>query len=194
MLKRTDKNCIKCGVALSEANWKRHSRIGYINKCNDCLRAEKRAWIAKWASEHREESARRYRRYKANLRLNDPVRARAKSAYEDCRKRALSHGLPFDLTGKAVLAMMREAIVCPYFGWTLTHATGKAKTLASLDRIDSKRGYTQDNVTVISYLANLMKSSATEAELLAFANGILRVHSAPQPAAYRTVEKVKKNG
>lgn len=46
----------------------------------------------------------------------------------------------------------------------------------SLDRIDSSRGYTKDNIQVISYKANRMKSNATEQELISFAKGVLAVH------------------
>ena len=61
----------------------------------------------------------------------------------------------------------------------------KANTLASVDRIDSKLGYTQDNIQIISYLANLMKSHASEEELVSFANGVLAIHY------FRTIEKLQ---
>lgn len=182
MSKQTDKTCIKCDVLLTEENWKRYNRLGYVNKCNSCLNAEKLAWSNAWNKSHRAEATVRSNRHKAKMRLTDPVKWRARSAYGDCRKRAIKQGMPYDLTPKFVLQLMREAIVCPYFGWTLTHAAGKARTLASLDRIDSAKGYTQDNVKVISYLANLMKSFATEEELLAFANGVQRLHAASTEA------------
>lgn len=47
----------------------------------------------------------------------------------------------------------------------------------SLDRIDSTKGYTKDNIQVISRLANIMKNNATEQELVSFAKGVLAVHS-----------------
>jgi len=81
--------------------------------------------------------------------------------------------MPFDLTSAFVVNLMRQSTECPYFHWTLTHLPGKQKTLASLDRVDSAKGYTVDNVCVISYLANLMKSSADQEELHMFAQGIL---------------------
>ena len=46
----------------------------------------------------------------------------------------------------------------------------------SLDRIDSSKGYTKDNIQVISRIANIMKNNATEQELLSFAKGVLEVH------------------
>ncbi len=46
----------------------------------------------------------------------------------------------------------------------------------SLDRIDSSKGYTPDNIQVISYKANKAKNNLTEAELVEFAKGVLAVH------------------
>lgn len=65
--------------------------------------------------------------------------------------------------------------VCPYLGTPFVmHDKQKA---ASLDRVDSTKGYTKDNVRVISYMANRMKNNATKEQLIAFAKGVLAVHS-----------------
>jgi len=50
----------------------------------------------------------------------------------------------------------------------------KTRYAASLDRIDNTKGYTPDNIQVISRKANSMKLDATPEELILFAEWILR--------------------
>lgn len=69
---------------------------------------------------------------------------------------------------------------CPIMGIKLECCSGKPggkKNSPSLDRIKSNKGYTKDNIMVISHLANMMKSMATEQELLIFAKYILSKYS-----------------
>ena len=66
--------------------------------------------------------------------------------------------------------------VCPALGIKLNINSGKPgayRNSPSLDRIDNKKGYTKDNIQVISQLANAMKCHATNEELLTFAKWIL---------------------
>lgn len=169
--------CIKCQAVLDESNWPKAARDNWVHKCGDCLSREKTLWARTWRKGHPLEARERSRRHKTNLRLFHPMRARARDAYNDCRKRALAQGMEFDLTSKFILSLLRTQTVCPYLGTNLTYAIGgKDKTLASIDRIDSSKGYTQDNVQVVSYLANLMKSHATPEELFQFAMGVMRMN------------------
>lgn len=64
--------------------------------------------------------------------------------------------------------------VCPYLNVPFVPLDKELSP--SLDRIDSSKGYTPDNIRVISYKANRMKSNATEQELISFAKGVLKVH------------------
>jgi hypothetical protein len=66
---------------------------------------------------------------------------------------------------------------CPFLGCELTSVRGQGRqpTNASLDRIDSSKGYIPGNVQVISDLANRMKQNASTDELIAFAKGVLKV-------------------
>lgn len=65
--------------------------------------------------------------------------------------------------------------VCPYLGVGFIPLDKDYGY--SLDRIDSSKGYTPDNIQVISRLANIMKNNATKEQLIAFAKGVLAVHS-----------------
>ncbi len=65
--------------------------------------------------------------------------------------------------------------ICPYF--KVPFVPLDRNWGHSLDRIDSSKGYTKDNIQVISKLANVMKNAASEEQLISFAKGVLEVHT-----------------
>lgn len=83
--------------------------------------------------------------------------------------RAKKKGLEFSLTKKDIVI----PDLCPILNIPLERAKEKVKSGSiSLDRINSELGYTADNVHVISFMANTMKSNASPEELLLFAKWI----------------------
>jgi hypothetical protein len=55
---------------------------------------------------------------------------------------------------------------CPVFGFKLEFNTaGFRETSPSIDRIDSSKGYTKDNIQIISWKANRLKAYATVEDL-----------------------------
>lgn len=65
--------------------------------------------------------------------------------------------------------------VCPILGIPLGAVSGKSGGKAnspSLDRIDESKGYTVDNIHVISHKANMMKLDASKDELKKFAEWV----------------------
>lgn len=55
-----------------------------------------------------------------------------------------------------------KPLILNHFKWT-----------PSIDRIDATKGYTKDNIQVISKQANAMKWDSTKEELVEFAKGVL---------------------
>jgi hypothetical protein len=93
-----------------------------------------------------------------------------KKLVSDARRRAAARGYEFNLDA----AKMERPATCPVFGWRLVYQAERRRkpNSASLDRIDSSRGYTTDNVWVISWRANMLKSDASAAELRAVADAL----------------------
>lgn len=87
------------------------------------------------------------------------------------KSRARIKNIEFDLT----IDDIKIPKYCPILGIELISKSGKPggqKSSPALDRKDSKKGYTKDNIQIISHLANMMKSHADEYELLKFADWI----------------------
>lgn len=89
------------------------------------------------------------------------------------KHRARKKQIPFDLTVDDIFI----PDICPILGIKLVRRLGQGygagPSSPSLDRIDTNKGYTKDNVHVISYKANAMKSNATAEELKLFATWII---------------------
>ncbi len=93
--------------------------------------------------------------------------------YYSAKTRATKKGLEFSITVDDIVIPKR----CPVLGITLKAGVGggtvsvaKLESSPTLDRIDNSRGYTPDNICVISLRANNLKRDATlyEMECLAY--------------------------
>ena len=78
--------------------------------------------------------------------------------YRNAKRRAKDIGWAFDLE-------WRELIIpemCPLLNTPIVVNQGKLQpTSPSLDRLDSSKGYTKDNVWIISHRANTIKNNST---------------------------------
>jgi len=82
------------------------------------------------------------------------------------RQRAKRSGLPHTLTRDDIIIPTH----CPVLGIELHLENRQGKYAApSIDRIDNKRGYTPDNIVIVSVRANILKSDATLTEMKALA-------------------------
>lgn len=75
----------------------------------------------------------------------------------NARKRSKKKGLEFELTLKDLVKL--KNVTCPILGCKLLYCPGiDQKRSASLDRIDSSKGYTKENVRIISSEGNWLKN------------------------------------
>ncbi len=90
----------------------------------------------------------------------------------NARNRAAKSGVEFALTRDDIHIPER----CPVLGIKLRRncVRGPAVTSPSLDRLNPRRGYTADNVVVMSHQANLIKSNVSSRELFRIARWMQR--------------------
>ena len=73
------------------------------------------------------------------------------------------------LTAEELLQLIPKDLKCPVFGTKFSFGKGHnwkyKQNSMSVDRIDNNKGYNKDNIVIVSFKANAMKSSATLKEL-----------------------------
>lgn len=94
--------------------------------------------------------------------------------YVSARTRSRLRDIEFSLVPEDIIIPK----YCPYLNVELTRIQGQGKvdTNASIDRINRNKGYTKDNIQIISNLANRMKNSSSMSQLLVFAENVLKLH------------------
>lgn len=124
-----------------------------------------------WAKEYYKNNKDRWKTYDTTKYNYDPKKRLLLKAKTNAKR----NNLEFNLS----IEDIHIPTHCPYIGCVLTttRGNGLVQTNMSIDRIDSTKGYVKGNVQVMSYLANRMKSDATEEQLVAFAKGVLNIHS-----------------
>lgn len=108
-------------------------------------------------------------------------------ALANIKRRAKDYGLEFSLT-KADLVFPENCACCGQrMEIAATEAGGPARHSPSVDRIDSAKGYTPDNIAFICYRCNTLKKDGTVEE---FENIIAYMRrSGPQAVAYLSLVK-----
>lgn len=123
-------------------------------------------WMKKYRREHKEQLAVYSKNYRETHREEFIWRG-AKSASK-------RRGIEFSIEISDIVIPK----YCIYLGCRITNTINDSRqgTNSSIDRIDPSKGYVKGNIQIISDLANRMKSNATEEQLIAFAEGVLRIH------------------
>jgi hypothetical protein len=92
-----------------------------------------------------------------------------KELYLKLQSSAKKRNIPFELTVYEMY-LIDFPITCPILGIPLRWNIGEAKDDSySFDRVDSSKGYSFDNIQILSLKANRAKNNLTETELKKFA-------------------------
>ena len=92
------------------------------------------------------------------------------------RQRARMGDMECDIDAEFLKALLEEqGGLCAISGIPLTFVKGKGHipTNASIDRMDSQKGYTKDNVQLVAHQVNTMKSNLSVNQLIEWCKSIL---------------------
>lgn len=138
-------SCRNCSVFLDDSNWPEHRRCRTKpdRVCRSCYNEKSREYNKKYTTTNKT-----YRKRRLESIL-----------YSGAKARAARKGLKFDLEIEDIIIPEQ----CPVFGVPLERAEGgiPADNSPTLDRLDSSKGYVKENVQVISWKANRLKSNGT---------------------------------
>ena len=145
------KKCTKCKLQKSYDMFykKKQSKDGYDFWCKDCWRTKENS---------RNKSSKRYlekNEYFTGSDLNKLLM--------NARKRANIKGLDYELTPFNVSPLLIEFCKTQYHSWSSGHPFKP-----SIDRIDSSKGYTLDNVQILWAIENHCKNIYTNEDVLNF--------------------------
>lgn len=163
------RTCKTCGVEKANSQyWRQASRKdGLQASCIECMTASHKSWASAKDEVYQQERRLRNQLAVDNGRSRDPLGQLLRSI----KARAKATGMEFGLNRADVVIPE----FCPVLGIRIYFARGRGNGLAerdcrpSVDRIDNSKGYTPDNIVVVSYRANRLKSDATLSELEAVA-------------------------
>jgi hypothetical protein len=136
------------------------AKDGLQYKCRSCdkeyqekRRLNKKEDIQKYGREYRNKNLQNF-----EFRLQALLNA--------SRQRAKEKGLEHTLVKEDLKELFPADNKCPVYGFDLEwNSGGFRETSPSIDRIDSTKGYTKDNVQIISWKANRIKGYASVEDL-----------------------------
>ena len=161
-LKKETKICCSCKEekTLFEFSKNVSSKDGLQYRCRSC----DQAYQAKRRSENYDASLDYGRKYQAKRRKD--FEYRLKMLLNASKQRAKTKNRVHDITVEDIKSIYPIDGKCPVFGFDLMfNDSGFRENSPSIDRIDSEKGYTVDNIQIISWKANRIKAYATVEEL-----------------------------
>lgn len=149
---KLSKLCNKCGLTKELKNYNKSTRSwdGFHTLCRDCAKE----WHhVKYVKEQNEFSL--------------------EKLYEKCKRTSKYRGINFELTLDDLQSKyFSQNKLCKYSGRELSFLSGDNKI--TIDRVDSNKGYTADNVALCCYTVNLMKRDIPLKEFISLVQEIYK--------------------
>ncbi len=155
--------CVTCEKTLQVSYfWKQKSKKnGLQSECKYCMKLR----TTQYHRDNRKTLRPRNNAVITKRRKNNPIKALLSGA----KSRAKFAGIEFSITENDITLPDK----CPILGIELKSGFGmgfgrllhEKDSRFSIDRIDNQRGYTSDNVIIVSYRANRLKSDASLEEI-----------------------------
>lgn len=163
------KHCPICNTTKPLSAFYKHKnrKDGHSGQCAECIKAFSKKWYKDTIEERKE-----YTRKNKEKKKEYNIQRRDNNSLSGIKRRAKLKGIPFDLT----LEDVSNYSVCPVFGKELIRSDSNTPFSPSVDRVDPTKGYTKDNIQILSNKANKMKQDATPEELLMFADWIYKTY------------------
>jgi len=157
----TTKTCSSCKEAkfLSEFTLNKAAKDGLQYKCKSCDVAYQKA---------RRENNPNVNEYSRNYqkKRREDFDYRLQMLLNASKQRAKTKGREHTITLQDIKDKYPPDNRCPVFGFELEfNSEGFRETSPSIDRIDSSKGYTPENIQIISWKANRIKAYATVEDL-----------------------------
>lgn len=151
------RKCCKCKLEkpLHEFNKNKTKYLGICYECKECNN--------KYNKEYRKSG--KNKKCKSYIRRKQYSREyyianREYEIWRHAKKRAKLNNLEFSIEIDDIIVPS----ICPVLGIPIIGDKGRCDNSPSLDRIDNTKGYTKDNICVISWRANNIKHVGTAEE------------------------------
>ena len=173
------KICRVCGEVklLSEFVKNKLSKGGYTHRCKNC----EKLWRQQYYKNNVEHITLRNKQYREvnGHWCNKSIENRLRYMIQLGKDRAVKKNIEWNLSLEFLLNLWNsQDSKCAYSGVPLTFETNHPHTV-SLDRIDSSKGYTEDNVQFVCTIVNYIKQRFSEADFFDYCRLVAQFRKQP---------------
>jgi hypothetical protein len=105
---------------------------------------------------------------------NDPYKFASNKYSKQRSKAIMSRGLAWRLDREKTVKLIAESRLCALSGRTLIHEIGNIDS-PSIDRIDSRLGYTKSNIQIVSAAVNKAKMDMSDEDFVEMCRQVVEI-------------------